>query len=178
LLLSRQEPVVAANRALDAQRDKQAAVEAERARARTPAAVWRSPSREYTAAPTPSNQFSKAKYLGSEKSGEVTALGKSLDKSLAHAITPHQTTTNHPKTPASPLLADNARRKPEKVAASDIDLLNQVEQPAILTWIQPEVWNDVLQLSVSWPVLAKLPNAIYMESLSYADGSAKGQVMS
>ena len=58
------------------------------------------------------------------------------------------------------------RRPQDAKTMPDIDL-HKTEQPQVLTWLDPGVWNELLQLSLVWPTLAKLPTALHDEVLIF-----------
>ncbi len=146
LCTHRKGPVQAANVALEAQREREAEGSIERDRERE-----REQEREEESSERP-----KSPKAAHSRTG--TPFGRTgsdiLGQSKPKAATPQLETI----TPEHAV----KRRPHDAKTIPDIDL-HKTEQPQVLAWLDPVVWDELLQLSLVWQTLAKLPTALHNE---------------
>jgi hypothetical protein len=168
LCTHRKEPVQAANVPLEAQREREAEGSIERDRERE-----REREREEESSERP-----KSPRAAHSRTGTTGSVQYAADASVAGSSRLRPETSNSHRDilgPSKPKAAtpqpgtitpeQAVKRRPlDAKAIPDIDL-HKTEQPQVLAWLDPGVWDELLQLSLVWPTLAKLPTALHDEVL-------------
>jgi len=98
--------------------------------------------------------------------GSVGASSTTGSRVRTESSSPHRAAPVHPgqiKPVASK--PDSSKRRPQDTKTHAEKDLHKMDQPSELSWLDPIVWDELLQLSLVWPTLAMLPLAIYEEVL-------------
>jgi hypothetical protein len=170
LCTHRKEPVQAANVPLEAQREREAEGSIERDRERE-----REREREEESSERP-----KSPRAAHSRTGTTCSVQYAADASVAGGSRFRPETSNSHRdilgqskskaaTPQPGTITPEqaVKRRPlDAKTIPDIDL-HKTEQPQVLAWLDPGVWDELLQLSLVWPTLAKLPSALHDEVLIF-----------